>query len=274
MKLHGEAIDMKIVTQVTRIVSLFAKQSKTLILKFTKDHVYILAEPEVTDRSMKLWTEVPQSTLFSHYEIVGVPPDNTIYLKTKAENLMNSLKTATNCRSLKIKLRQRTTPCLSLEFEQSSQLTTKNRIIYNYIDVEVVYKRFWARYDEPNLPPPDITVILPATIQLNSFTAKCRNFVSNLYISATGSRELVFRVKGESLEITRKFLNISTDEDGLDLTLSASVTVDIKRVANFFKTLHLAAGTQVCLNLTDERIAHFSFFQDGITVQFVVPHII
>lgn len=165
---------------VLGIVSLFAKQSKTLILKFTKDHVYILAEPEVTDRSMKLWTEVPQSTLFSHYEIVGVPPDNTIYLKTKAENLMNSLKTATNCRSLKIKLRQRTTPCLSLEFEQSvsnfniqysrfffqlikeifslfqSQLTTKNRIIYNYIDVEVVYKRFWARYDEPNLPPPDV----------------------------------------------------------------------------------------------------------------------
>ena len=102
------------------IVGLFAKQSKTLILKFTKNHIYILAEPEVTERAMRLWTEIPQSSLFQQYEIAGIPPEDIIYLKTKAENLVNSLKTsASNCRSLKIKLRQRTTPCLSLEFEQA-----------------------------------------------------------------------------------------------------------------------------------------------------------
>lgn len=158
MKLRGEAVDMSVVTQVTSkfsfcyfpatssvfaivyfehvfnrhslffhfstgIVNLFAKQSKTLVLKFTQDHIYILAEPEVTERAMRLWTEIPQSSLFQQYELAGIPPDNVIYLKTKSENLMNSLKTsASNCRSLKIKLRQRTTPCLSLEFEQTVSL--------------------------------------------------------------------------------------------------------------------------------------------------------
>ncbi|XP_015784076.1 checkpoint protein HUS1 [Tetranychus urticae] len=274
MKLRGEAVDMSVVTQVTRIVNLFAKQSKTLVLKFTQDHIYILAEPEVTERAMRLWTEIPQSSLFQQYELAGIPPDNVIYLKTKSENLMNSLKTsASNCRSLKIKLRQRTTPCLSLEFEQTSQLTNKSRIIYNYIDVEVVYKRYWNRYEEPNLPPPDITAILPPVAHLKSFTEKCRNIVSLLNISLTASRDLVFQVKGESLEITRKFTNVNIEDDHRSLAFHAAITVDIKRVNNFFKALHPSSNIQVYLNLTDERNAHFSFLQDGITVQFVLPHI-
>lgn len=72
---------------------------------------------------------------------------------------LSSLKSPQTSKSIKIKLTKKRTPCLTCEIELPT-LLQHSRICTHDIPVEVIPRREWTEYMEPNLPEFDVSSYL------------------------------------------------------------------------------------------------------------------
>lgn len=65
-----------------------------------------------------IWCELKQANFFNEYLMSGVSPDkDEIYMELAIDLFMEAMKTTVNAKSLKIKLTNKQSPCLTLEVE-------------------------------------------------------------------------------------------------------------------------------------------------------------
>ena len=73
-----------------------------------------------------------QDHFFSEYAMDGVSAEaNEIFLEVIPENLVRSLKSAQNAKSVKIKLTKKHTPCLTFEIELVRSNTKSSSTMFN-----------------------------------------------------------------------------------------------------------------------------------------------
>lgn len=92
-------------------------------------------------------------------------------------------------------------------------------------------------------------------------------------VELTQDKKMILTLEGEGSEIKSTLTDLETNGDKANHLDSAKVRVDCKRLYNFVKSLHIAPNLKIHCNINEERLLHFSFLQDEISVQFVLPHI-
>lgn len=129
-----------------------------------------------------------QVNFFDEFQLEGVSADaNEIFLEVAPENLSRALKTAQNAKSVKIKLTKKNCPCLTLAAElvrgkQTStpaentveqtlfilcvcvcvhvcqpSLSSVSRVVTHDIPVDVIPRRLWHDFREPQMPDFDVS---------------------------------------------------------------------------------------------------------------------
>lgn len=100
-------------------ITTFSRLSKECVIRILPDKLYFIIPDEDGPRRPFIWCEMPIQYYFKEYNMTGVTDDsNEIYLSFSPSMFANCLSSVrTSARSLKIKLTNKKSPCLTLEID-------------------------------------------------------------------------------------------------------------------------------------------------------------
>lgn len=138
-------------TDVSNTVS---KLGKSCVMRLTTKEVCFHVGD---DTSPIAWAVLSQKKFFSEYEMIGATDDqNEIYLEFSPAMLAKSLTSLKmTAKSVKIKLTNKTQPCLTIDIELPSISNEARQCIHD-IPVKVIPRREWGEYQAPVIPPFDV----------------------------------------------------------------------------------------------------------------------
>jgi len=92
----------------------------------------------------------------------------------------------------------------------------------------------------------------------------------DIKVNKDGKMDLT--VQKDGLFVERRFTDVQIEDPDTRLSDDATVSVDIKKLNNFIRTVPSNPNIQIYLKIVNERCAHFSFLADQISVQFTLPN--
>ncbi|KAJ7322741.1 hypothetical protein JRQ81_019028 [Phrynocephalus forsythii] len=183
MRFRAKVVDVRCLSQFTRVINTVAKLAKTCMLRLTVDKLYFILSDKVANGGISMWCELNQGSFFDEFQMEGVATENNeIFLEVTSENLSRALKTAQNAKSVKIKLTNKQCPCLTVAVELPS-LCSSSRIVTHDIPVGVIPRKLWNDFREPNVPEFDVSIYLPVMKTMKSVVERMKNlsnFIANV----------------------------------------------------------------------------------------------
>lgn len=282
MKFRGRIAEGVCIRKFYQLIATISKIGKTCVLRLTPDKVFfIICDRAATAGGPTVWAELDQINFFHEYCLEGVSPEqNEIYLEFTPDKLfktLNSLKSNV-AQSLKIKLtKKNAVPCLTFEVELASEQDCK--ICIHDIPVQVIARRMWADYSEPDLPPVHVSLCLPDLKKLKHLTERFKSLGSTVAVTARKEGTLVLKVDTEDVTVSTYYRDLRAPlfREGAAWQLSqesdvssASVRVDLKRLSQFLhgEQLH----PEKCLvNIIEHEVLHMVLLHQDFILQFYLP---
>ncbi|CAH2283415.1 checkpoint HUS1 [Pelobates cultripes] len=157
MKFRCKIVDVSCLNHFSRILNTIAKLTKSCTLRLTACKLYFILTDKVTNGGVSMWCELNQDNFFDEYQLEGVSAEqNEIFLELIPENVSRALKMAQNAKSVKMKLKNKHCPCLTVAVELPSMSST-NRIVTHDLPVSVIPRRLWNDFSEPSIPNFDVS---------------------------------------------------------------------------------------------------------------------
>nr|XP_019968859.1 PREDICTED: checkpoint protein HUS1 isoform X2 [Paralichthys olivaceus] len=179
-----------------------------------------------------MWCELSQANFFDEYQMEGVSPeDNEICLEVTPENLSRALKTVQNAKSVKVKLTKKHCPCLTIAAELPT-LSSISRVVTHDVPVNVIPRRLWHEFKEPNMPDFDVSIYLPPLKTMKSVVDRMKNLSNFLVIEANLSGQMNLKIETDLVSVTTHFKDLGNPPWGERATTPHRTTV------------RLGAGTQ------------------------------
>nr|CAG4636744.1 EOG090X0TJE [Eubosmina coregoni]SVE70241.1 EOG090X0TJE [Eubosmina coregoni] len=276
MKFRGKLIDGNCIKQFMSILGCMTKLGKSCVIRITPTHMYfIVRESQTISSSPLIWCTLDQAHFFFEYGMEGLSTDdNEIYMEFMAENViktLSALKVSSAAKTVKIKLTKKlASPCLTFEIEMPSGTTgsTNFRLVVHDIPVNLVPKRLWIEYAEPDPVVADISVQLPQLRLLKSIVDRFKNLANMALVHITSQGHLTLTVETDSVSVTSHFEDLYVDNHIED---EAKVTIELKRLSNFLVNEQLNPIRVVCN--VNSRLMHFNFLSDSYSLQYHLPGI-
>ncbi|CAF4941588.1 unnamed protein product [Pieris macdunnoughi] len=263
MKFRAVMVDAGPMREFTNIVSTISRLSKECILRLSSDKLYlIVSEDNSGPTPPMLWCEMPQSTFFLEYQIVGVDDEyKDIYLGIVSANLSKSLVTLKTAKCLKMKLTKKQCPCLTLEIEMPSSTSQQSRQVTHDIPVVVIPRKMWSEFHEPRVPHPDISIELPALKQLRTTIDRMKCMCPEVVIRASAEGRLTLQIKTDLAKVSTRFkdLRVEAFEGPIDHSDSETETqimedvsrtcycrVDAKKFSMFLSADQISHNRTIC----------------------------
>nr|CAG4651558.1 EOG090X0TJE [Simocephalus serrulatus]SVE94683.1 EOG090X0TJE [Simocephalus serrulatus] len=274
MKFRGKMIDGNCIKQFMSILGCMTKLGKSCILRITTTHMYfVVRESQTISSSPLIWCTLEEGHFFSEFAMEGLSAaDNEIYLEFVAENFvktLSALKVSSTAKSVKIKLTKKlSSPCLTFEIDLPSG-SNHTRLVVHDIPVNLVPRRLWSDYTEPDAMDPDISVHMPQLRLLKSIVERMKNLanMATLHITAEGS--LTLTVETDTVSVTSHFDYLHVEKQKED---EASVTIELKRLSNFLANEQLSPSRVLC-DVVQSKVMHLNFLSDSYSLQFYLPGI-
>ncbi|XP_069165296.1 checkpoint protein HUS1 isoform X2 [Procambarus clarkii] len=198
-------------------------------------------------------------------------------LSDNLSKTLNSIKsTQAAARSLKVKLTKKHTPCLTLEVELPS-LSVHARTVVHDVPVQLIPRRQWYLYQEPEMPQFDASVYLPPLRQLKHVVERMKTLSTHITLAANRNGTLVVSVSTDVVNVSTHFKQLSMpvwdgqgNNDDDDPEVLNSATVDIKKLA-FFLQGDQVNPTKVICNIVEKRVIHMFLLHDDVTLQYFLP---
>ncbi|KAG8229953.1 hypothetical protein J437_LFUL008526 [Ladona fulva] len=211
MKFRAKMIELLCIRQFTNIVTTIAKIAKMCTLRITPEKIYFIALDEKAIRGMPtLWCVLKQAHFFNEYNMVGVSEThNEIYLSFSPDMLakpLNSLKPSPATKSVKIKLTNKQSPCLTIEIELPSSLSLTRQCVHD-IPVSVIPRREWATYPEPEYQHFDIGARLPNLKLVKNVVERMKTMSPNIDISA-GNGTFTLTIETDTVSVSTHFKGV------------------------------------------------------------------
>jgi len=280
-------IEMMAIRKFYSIIGTMARISKVCVMRLTADKVYfVLTDTGAATGGPAVWCEMDQENFFNEYNIEGVSPEqNEIFLELVPERLAKTLTSLKGggARSLKIKLTKKNeTPCLTFEVELPSQALSRTCV--HDIPVQVLPRRVWKDYNEPPMPPFDVSICLPDLKKLKHLTERYKNVGQSVTITVSRRGRLSLKVESDDGVFSTHYPDQRVpvyrddtlpwrkpdDHSVTDPDYSASVRVDLKRFNMFLSGEQLLPKRSIA-NIVDQEILHMFFVHDDLVVQFFLP---
>ncbi|XP_052398164.1 checkpoint protein HUS1 [Carassius gibelio] len=280
MKFRAKIIDVGCLNHFTRVVNTVSRLTKACVLRLTCDHLYFVLSGRVASGGVSMWCELSQGNFFDEFQLEGVSADaNEILLEVAPENLSRALKTAQNAKSVKIKLTKKSSACLTLAAELPS-LSSVSRVVTHDIPVDVIPRRLWHDFREPQMPDFDVSIYLPPLKTLKSVVDRMKNLSNSLVLEANLNGEMNLKIDTDLVSVTTHFKDLGNPPWGDDGSQSSSahrdpelmteVCVDIRKLQQFLTGQQVHPSRAMC-NIVDRRILHLIFLHEDVSLQYFIP---
>lgn len=227
-----------------------------------------------------MWCELKQENFFDLYQMEGVSKDhNEIYVEIVAENICRALKSAQHAKCLKIRLTKRQqVPCLTFEVELPS-LHSNARMVMHDIPVNVIARRLWDDYQEPEMPDFHVCLCMPSLKILKNITERLKNLSTYLTISANQKGDMNLKVETEMVTAKTSFQGLEIPEFDEDSQAPsklwpedqfASARIDIRKFLHFLSGQQINPYKVIC-NVINESAIHFFIVHDNLSLQYFIP---
>ncbi|XP_064612988.1 checkpoint protein HUS1-like [Liolophura sinensis] len=285
MRFRGKLVDIGCIQHFSRVTSTVSKLAKNCVLRLTRDKLYFILSEKAVSGEVQIWCELTQSHFFDEYAMEGLSREdaNEIYLDLIPENLVKALRSSQSAKWVKLKLTKKQTPCLSVEVSLPS-LTGHDRLVVHDIPVNVIPKRLWDEFEEPELPKFDVNICMPHWKLLRNIVDKMKNLSNFVVISANGSGELRLMVETDMASVSTHFRDLTNatwnkDDDGMDTRADSpaldpqqfvEARVDIRKFAQFLAGQQVNPYKIIC-NIVHNTTLHFFMLHEDVSLQYFMP---
>nr|CAG4638221.1 EOG090X0TJE [Chydorus sphaericus] len=275
MKFRGKMIDANCVKAFMGILGSMTKLGKTCVLRITPTHVYfIVRESQTISSSPLIWCTLEEKHFFSEYTMEGLSPaDNEIYLEFVADNVvktLSALKVSTSAKSVKIKLTKKlSTPCLTFEIDLPSG-TNHCRLVVHDIPVNLVPRRLWLDYSEPDQVDADVSIHFPQLRVIKSIVERMKNLANMATLHVTAQGVLTLTVETDAVSVTSHFDDLHVDKNKEE---ESSVTIELKRFSHFLANEQLNPTRVIC-DVVQARMMHLYFLSDSFSLHYYLPGVL
>nr|CAG4646780.1 EOG090X0TJE [Macrothrix elegans] len=273
MKFRGKMIDGNCIKQFMGIFGSMTKLGKSFILRITSTHLYfIVRESQTISSSPLIWCTLHEDHFFSEFGMEGLNAvDNEIYMEIISENVLRTstaLKVSSSAKSVKIKLTKKlSTPCLTFEIDLAS--SNHSRLVVHDIPINLVPKRLWSDYAEPNEEIADISLYLPHLKVMKSIVERMKNLANMGTLHVTAEGLLKITVETDTVSVASHFDDLHVEKHREN---EASVTIELKRLSNLLSHEQLNATRVIC-DVIQSKTMHLKFVSESFTFQFYLPGI-
>lgn len=262
-------------------VNSLSKLGKECVMRIVSRHVYFIIPDDVSGpRRPLVWCELPVNFYFREFNLDGMSQEhNEIYLGLSTAMLVKSLSTVKqNVKSLKIKLTNKQAPCLTLEIELMSTEGLQNRQLIHDIPVEVIGRKHWGDYAEPQFNDFHVSMQMPNLKPIKSIVERMKNMSHSLIVSATKFGKLSLQIKTNMVNLTAHFANLgiesfavahnnemlenTADVDVTDISSVVTATIDIKKFLMFLTGMQLNNCRTTC-SIVHGKMVKLSCEQPG-----------
>jgi len=285
MKFRGKMIEQTAIRKFYTVLGAMAKISKVSVLRLTADKLYFILTDRTASGGPAVWAEMEQENYFNEYNIEGVSAEqNEIFLELSPEKLSKTLgglkSSNAPVRSLKMKLTKKASvPCLTFEVELPGLQGTRSCV--HDIPVTVLGRTVWKEYEEPPMPPFDVSVCLPDVRRLRHLVERYKVLGQAVTLTATRQGMLTLKVESDEGVFSTHYpdlkMPVFRDDtlpwqrpDTQDPTHSASVRVDLKRFAVFLAGEQLHPKRAIA-NIVQGEVLHMFFVHEDLIVQYFIP---
>ncbi|XP_017785273.1 PREDICTED: checkpoint protein HUS1 [Nicrophorus vespilloides] len=294
MKFRGVMIDDYAMKEFMNISNSLSKLSKECVMRLTARKVYfIISTDDAGPKKPFVWCELPMSYYFKDFTFNGESEEfNEIYISFGTAMLAKSLMTLKyNGKSLKLKLTNKQTPCLTVDIEQKSENILSRQCVHD-IPVDVITSDEWGDYSEPSYNDFHVSIQLPNLKTIKNIVERMKNISTNLIVSATESGKLILKVKTPMVSLSANFPNLSVESFAVGHipTLSemhnqndtnnedcqaVSAVIDVKKFLMFLTGLHISNCRTICsivhgqmvkLHLEQPGVSSLQCFLSEITI--------
>ncbi|XP_013379912.1 checkpoint protein HUS1 isoform X1 [Lingula anatina] len=284
MRFRGKIVDVGCIQHFTRVISMVAKLAKNCTVRITASKIYFILSERLVNGGVNIWCELSQTNFFSEYAMDGLSEDyNEIFLEVVPDNMVKCLKTAQTAKSVKIKLTKKHSPCLTFEVELPS-LTGHSRVVTHDVPVNVIPRRLWDEFEEPEMPDFDVSIYMPSLKVLRNVTDKMKNLNNYVTIAANGSGEMVLKVETDMASVSTHFGDLSNPQwskenmpaaansqpKDRDPEKFAEARIDIRKFSQFLSGQQVNPERVIC-NILDNRVVHFFLLHDDVSLQYFMP---
>ncbi|XP_037135654.1 checkpoint protein HUS1 isoform X1 [Syngnathus acus] len=252
MKFRGKIVDVACLHHFTRVVSTISKLTKTCVLRLTPDHLFFILCGSVANGGVAMWCELAQATIFDEYQMEGLTSqDNEICLELTPENVFRALKTVHSAKSVKVKLTNKHCPCLTILAELPT-MSSISRVVTHDVPVNVVPRRLWHEFKEPNVPNFDVSIFLPPFKTLKNVVDRMKNLSNFLEVEANLSGEMTLKIETDLVSVTTHFKDLGNPQwddasrRSWDVDAMAQVRVDIRKLQQFLIGQQVNPSKAIC----------------------------
>ncbi|XP_046409163.1 checkpoint protein HUS1 [Ischnura elegans] len=278
MKFRGKMIELLCIRQFTNVVMTLAKISKLCTIRITPEKLYFIVLDEKTVRGMPtLWCVMKQAHFFNEYNMVGVSSEhNEIYLSFNPDMLakpLSSLKFSHTAKSVKVKLTNKQSPCLTFEIELPSSLALTRQCVHD-IPVSVIPRREWGNYQEPTYPSFDIGVRVPNIKLVRNVVDRMKTMSPNIYITA-GNGAFTLTIETDAASVSTHFKGVYLENvNGITCDMPAGQTevtakVDIKKLSLFLFCEQINPSKVVCY-ISEDKLVYIYLEHEDVIYNFFI----
>lgn len=270
--------------QFSNVVHTLKTLSRFCVLRLCTDRFHFIISPEnMGQRGAMVWCTLDQTHFFSEYSMKGVTEeDNEIYLEFAPDMLMkalNSLKFSQVAKSVKIKLTNKTYPCLTFEVELPSS-AMHSRICVHDVPVNTIPRRDWPDYRPPDLPRFDVGVEVPSLKLLRGVVDRMKALQPHLIMAACSAGSMSLKVNTDTASIAMHFRDlkivksgsrreaVSNSEDDNEEEMY-SVRLDAKRLSSVL-TSELLHPRRVLCHIMDDQMLHMVLEHEDVLMHYCV----
>ncbi|KAK2859793.1 hypothetical protein Q5P01_004413 [Channa striata] len=285
MKFRGKIVDVACLNHFSQVISTISKLTKTCVLRLTADNLFFVLSGKVANGGVSMWCHLSQANFFDEYQMEGVSSDdNEICLEVTPENVSRALKTVQNAKSVKVKLTKKHCPCLTIAAELPT-LSSVCRVVTHDVPVDVIPRRLWHEFKEPNMPEFDVSVYLPSLKTMKNVVDRMKNLSNFLVIEANLSGEMNLKIETDLVSVTTHFRDLgnppwgdAASQDGgpsqsRDPEEMAEARVDIRRLQQFLMGQQVNPSKAMC-NIVHQRVVHLILLHEDMSLQYFIPAVV
>ncbi|XP_063306694.1 checkpoint protein HUS1 isoform X2 [Pelobates fuscus] len=270
MKFRCKIVDVSCLNHFSRILNTIAKLTKSCTLRLTACKLYFILTDKVANGGVSMWCELNQDNFFDEYQLEGVSAEqNEIFLELIPENVSRALKMAQNAKSVKMKLKNKHCPCLTVAVELPSMSST-NRIVTHDLPVSVIPRRLWNDFSEPSIPNFDVSIYLPTLKIMKNVVERMKNLSNFMVIEANRIGEFNLKIETDLVSVSTHFKDLRNPPWERDSVHMVEARVDIRKLLQFLAGQQVNPTKAIC-NIVHKRMIHFLLLHEDVSLQYFIP---
>ncbi|KAJ6232726.1 checkpoint protein [Anaeramoeba flamelloides] len=257
MKFHATIHDLAL---LIRTVQSLVKIDKIGIIHFTAEQVSFILDSGQTTDDIQVWCSINQDSIFKTYVIESLS-ENEIAIEVNFNNLLHALKTGQVSNEMSWKLTKKDNlPYLSISI--LCEINNGLPLVQD-VPIQIITPQNLQRHKEPDLPEPDVQIMLPQLSKLQCIVDKMKEMANTILIKANMAGAMSLSIKTDIVSVQTLFKDLEhpqiegQPEYVRDENKTAEIRVDIKKLRKVLYSHYVNPKNAVlCLVKNQALVVH------------------